>query len=109
MYFFDMCAYIIQSSSDDKPLNCYQIDGCDDHYVESAAATLLLNITCIACDDIPQMSHVSIFWQVAASTMLLSNFAIMFLVSCFLFSLHYSIYLLPARRGIDYIYLLSFF
>jgi hypothetical protein len=46
----------------DEPENCHQISGCDLHYPNGAYE--YLNLTCIKCDDIPQMSHLSVFWQV---------------------------------------------
>jgi solute carrier family 15 (peptide/histidine transporter), member 3/4 len=39
----------------DKPLNCQQI---------CPAIDGVLSLSCISCDDIPQMSQISIFWQV---------------------------------------------
>lgn len=46
----------------DEPENCHQIKGCDYHYTDGQYS--FLNLTCIKCDDIPQMSHLSVFWQV---------------------------------------------
>lgn len=46
----------VAGNEDDEPANCHQI--CDD--MDGS----LLDISCISCDDIPQMSHISIFWQV---------------------------------------------
>lgn len=46
----------------DEPENCHQIKGCDLYYTEGSYE--FLNLTCIKCDDIPQMSHISVFWQV---------------------------------------------
>jgi len=42
----------------DKPAHCSQLCSTIDE------ATGLLSLTCISCDDIPQMSNLSIFWQV---------------------------------------------
>lgn len=38
----------------DEPTNCWQVPGCDDD----------ANIDCVACDPMPMMSDISIFWQV---------------------------------------------
>eukprot|EP00604_Paraphysomonas_vestita_P001050 CAMPEP_0174822468 /NCGR_PEP_ID=MMETSP1107-20130205/15903_1 /TAXON_ID=36770 /ORGANISM="Paraphysomonas vestita, Strain GFlagA" /LENGTH=222 /DNA_ID=CAMNT_0016041413 /DNA_START=1139 /DNA_END=1804 /DNA_ORIENTATION=- len=46
----------------DEPANCHQINGCDLYYDEGSYT--YLNLTCIKCDEIPQMSHVSVFWQI---------------------------------------------
>jgi hypothetical protein len=35
---------------------------CDDTYPSSSGP--MLNLTCISCNDIPQMSSLSVFWQV---------------------------------------------
>lgn len=43
-----------------QPLYCSQT--CDDHYPDNGQ--MLLNLTCIDCDDIPQMSNMSVFWQI---------------------------------------------
>lgn len=45
----------------DEPAYCHQT--CSDYYV-GPSGVLLLNMTCIDCDDIPQMSNMSIFWQI---------------------------------------------
>lgn len=42
---------------EDKPTNCDKT--CDD-----LDANGKLSLSCIDCDDIPQMSDISIFWQV---------------------------------------------
>lgn len=42
-------------SVENKPLNCYQIKGCS---IDSEG------IQCIQCDNIPQMSTLSVFWQI---------------------------------------------
>jgi hypothetical protein len=47
----------------DKPLNCHQT--CDNYY--DLNGITYLNLTCIDCDNIPQMSNISVFWQVSAS------------------------------------------
>jgi hypothetical protein len=39
----------------DEPLNCY---------TNCTNPTTPIELSCIACDDIPQMSHISIFWQI---------------------------------------------
>lgn len=44
----------LEGNEDDEPTNCSVI--CDDEGV--------VTIDCISCDDIPQMSKISIFWQV---------------------------------------------
>eukprot|EP01034_Spumella_vulgaris_P024018 gene24018-30306_t len=44
-------------TNDDKPANCWEI--CPGDSVAKA-----IPIACIACDFIPQMSHLSIFWQI---------------------------------------------
>jgi hypothetical protein len=54
----------------DEPENCHQISGCDLHYPNGAYE--YLNLTCIKCDDIPQMSHLSVFWQVRLPSSALS-------------------------------------
>lgn len=41
-----------------KPLNCWQIAGCDQ--MDNG----MLSLSCIQCDNLPQMSRVSIFWQI---------------------------------------------
>jgi hypothetical protein len=46
---------------DSKPANCHQT--CSDYY--NLNGVTYLNITCIDCDNIPQMSHLSVFWQVS--------------------------------------------
>jgi dipeptide/tripeptide permease len=46
----------------EEPANCHQINGCDLHYADGKYS--FLNLTCIECDDIPQMSKLSVFWQV---------------------------------------------
>lgn len=46
----------LAGNEDDEPTNCSQI--CDDMTGDDVA------IYCISCDDIPQMSKISIFWQV---------------------------------------------
>lgn len=43
-----------------QPLYCSQT--CDNYYSDNGQ--LLLNLTCIDCDDIPQMSNISVFWQI---------------------------------------------
>ena len=42
-----------QGEDVDKPSNCWQISGCDVQAVQ-----------CVECDPIPQMSPISIFWQI---------------------------------------------
>jgi hypothetical protein len=49
-----------QNNVDTQPANCWQT--CDTSY--SVAGVQYLNLTCISCDDIPQMSTISVFWQV---------------------------------------------
>ena len=48
----------VAGTEDDEPTNCDQI--CNDY----DPVTQLLLLTCIDCDDIPQMSSLSIFWQI---------------------------------------------
>eukprot|EP01040_Poterioochromonas_malhamensis_P014576 gene14576-16151_t len=45
---------------DSQPANCHQT--CSDYYQLSNVT--YLNLTCIDCDNIPQMSHLSVFWQI---------------------------------------------
>lgn len=49
---------------DSQPANCHQT--CSDYYQLSNVT--YLNLTCIDCDNIPQMSHLSVFWQVSISS-----------------------------------------
>ena len=49
----------------EEPANCHQINGCDLYYPEGKYT--YLNLTCIKCDDIPQMSKLSVFWQVSTT------------------------------------------
>ena len=49
--------YLI-GNEDDEPSNCSQIDGCT-----TTDSNGLLSTSCISCDNMPQMSSVSIFWQ----------------------------------------------
>jgi hypothetical protein len=49
----------LAGTEDDEPTNCSQI--CD---IPDPADPSLIDINCISCDDIPQMSKISIFWQV---------------------------------------------
>eukprot|EP00602_Paraphysomonas_sp_CaronLab_P012061 CAMPEP_0185040878 /NCGR_PEP_ID=MMETSP1103-20130426/39487_1 /TAXON_ID=36769 /ORGANISM="Paraphysomonas bandaiensis, Strain Caron Lab Isolate" /LENGTH=538 /DNA_ID=CAMNT_0027580373 /DNA_START=191 /DNA_END=1807 /DNA_ORIENTATION=+ len=62
----DYDPYIYQrwdaGKDEDEPANCHQINGCDDYYTYNNRQ--YLNLTCISCDDIPQMSEVSVFWQI---------------------------------------------
>lgn len=45
-------------NEDDEPTNCYKT--CSDIELDTG----LLSLDCIDCDDIPQMSNISIFWQI---------------------------------------------
>ena len=45
---------------DTKPAYCHQT--CNDYY--TVGDVTYLNLTCIDCDNIPQMSGISVFWQV---------------------------------------------
>lgn len=46
----------VAGDTDTKPLNCWQTCSIEiDHR---------LSLECISCDDIPQMSHLSILWQI---------------------------------------------
>ena len=52
---------------DEQPSECYTLPDCDAvpaYYYDASTGTNMLNVTCIACEDIPQMSGVSVFWQV---------------------------------------------
>jgi hypothetical protein len=49
-----------QGGDVDEPMYCSQI--CDTTYV--VGDQTFLNLTCIDCDDIPQMSNISVMWQV---------------------------------------------
>jgi hypothetical protein len=57
---------------DSKPSNCYTT--CSSYY-DGPNNVQYLNLTCIDCDNIPQMSHMSVFWQVKSSFFLLLPFA----------------------------------
>jgi dipeptide/tripeptide permease len=46
----------------DQPLYCNKKSDCDFFYTLST--TTYLNTTCIHCNDIPQMSSLSVFWQI---------------------------------------------
>ena len=48
-----------------EPLYCYQT--CNIYY--DSGGVMLLNMTCINCNDIPQMSKLSIFWQIPQFTL----------------------------------------
>eukprot|EP00981_Chlorochromonas_danica_P011457 scaffold4013_cov192-Ochromonas_danica.AAC.2 len=50
------------TSGVDKPANCWQT--CDDQVVDPSTGATMLSLSCIQCDDIPQMSHMSVFWQI---------------------------------------------
>jgi hypothetical protein len=52
-----------QGGDADEPLHCSQ--SCDDTYY--IGKTQYLNSSCIDCDDIPQMSNISVMWQVSKS------------------------------------------
>lgn len=47
----------LAGDEDDEPSNCYLI--CDD-----VDENNIVPLSCISCDDIPQMSNISIFWQI---------------------------------------------
>lgn len=51
---------------DSKPLHCQQT--CD-YYIPNTQPALL-NLTCINCSNIPQMSHLSVFWQIFQFSMI---------------------------------------
>ncbi len=54
-----------QSGQDDyKPVNCYQ--SCNITYIDHSYTppVNMLNLTCIDCDNIPQYSNMSVFWQI---------------------------------------------
>jgi len=48
---------------DNQPANCYQT--CNNYYTDPTSNVVYLNMTCIDCDNIPQMSKLSVFWQVS--------------------------------------------
>lgn len=50
----------------DEPANCHQISGCSQYYTATPGILQMnyLNLSCIECDDIPQMSHLSVLWQI---------------------------------------------
>ena len=45
--------------SNDKPLYCHKVSGCDTLDVNGN-----LDLNCISCDDIPQIASISVFWQI---------------------------------------------
>lgn len=47
---------------DTQPAYCHQT--CDNYYQMNNIT--YLNLTCIDCDNIPQMSNISVFWQVSS-------------------------------------------
>lgn len=47
--------------SDTEPTDCHKISGCDIYNDDDDA---YLALECIKCSDIPQMSRLSIFWQI---------------------------------------------
>lgn len=59
---------------DSKPANCHQT--CSDSYY--VGNVQYLNLTCIDCDNIPQMANISVFWQVhlILDWILLFNFSV---------------------------------
>lgn len=46
----------------DKPAHCHQI--CNTTFTLAGSTYTYLNLTCISCDNIPQMSGLSVFWQI---------------------------------------------
>eukprot|EP00981_Chlorochromonas_danica_P006086 scaffold1282_cov195-Ochromonas_danica.AAC.5 len=44
-----------------KPTKCWHT--CDDQVVDPLTGATMLSLSCIQCDDIPQMSHMSVLWQ----------------------------------------------
>lgn len=59
-------AYLAGTDTDDSsgsaPLYCSQT--CHTYYIDPVTNSQMLNLTCIHCDDLPQMSHMSVFWQI---------------------------------------------
>lgn len=60
-------AYLAGDDTDDganngAPLYCSKV--CNDYYINPATQLRTLNLTCISCDDLPQTSGLSVFWQV---------------------------------------------
>ena len=53
---------VLQGGDVDEPMYCHQVAGCDSHY--SINGLSYLNLTCIDCDNIPQMADISVMWQV---------------------------------------------
>ncbi len=51
---------VVGVSGASQPLNCHQT--CGDTY--SIGAVTYLNTTCISCADLPQITDMSVFWQV---------------------------------------------
>jgi hypothetical protein len=76
---------------DSKPSNCYTT--CSSYY-DGPNNVQYLNLTCIDCDNIPQMSHMSVFWQVRSSLVLLLPFCDLrlLLFSCLFISLSAQIF-----------------
>jgi hypothetical protein len=58
-----LCCDVSWQQDVDEPANCFQVSGCDAHFLTPAGDSYL-NLTCIDCDVIPQMSHLSILWQI---------------------------------------------
>jgi hypothetical protein len=74
---------------DSKPSNCYTT--CSSYY-DGPNNVQYLNLTCIDCDNIPQMSHMSVFWQVRSSVVPLLPFVICGYFSFLFFSLSAQIF-----------------
>jgi dipeptide/tripeptide permease len=58
-------SYLANTNDDSNqgaPLYCSQT--CNDFYIDPASQQRYLNLTCISCDDLPQMSRLSVFWQI---------------------------------------------
>eukprot|EP00608_Synchroma_pusillum_P009396 CAMPEP_0198438436 /NCGR_PEP_ID=MMETSP1452-20131203/50943_1 /TAXON_ID=1181717 /ORGANISM="Synchroma pusillum, Strain CCMP3072" /LENGTH=617 /DNA_ID=CAMNT_0044159019 /DNA_START=66 /DNA_END=1919 /DNA_ORIENTATION=+ len=51
---------------DVEPAYCHKKSGCDDRY----GPDQYLNLTCIHCDDIPQIADISVFWQIPQFTLI---------------------------------------
>lgn len=51
---------------DEQPSECGTVPDCAAplYYYDAELDARVLNMTCISCEDIPQMSDISVFWQV---------------------------------------------
>ena len=53
---------------DSEPAYCGVVVGCTDTAELSGVSVLALS--CISCDNIPQMSSISVFWQIPQFTLI---------------------------------------